>query len=183
MTTVTEENTEPTAETTEESAESATPPSVDGDSTETTKAKVKRTPKTYKERLDAAVEKGSIVHQAFVDMVKRETGREIELDSVIATFSLYNDWRASDAQDYKDAKAAAAAASPAKTPKAAKQPKTADEATAELAKLQERMAEIEKIKAQLLAAQTGEEATASETESTTENAAEATETGDDKPPF
>ena len=181
MTTVTEENTEPT-ETTEESAETATPPSADGDSTET-KAKAKRTPKTYKERLDAAVEKGSIVHQAFVDMVKRETGRDIELDSVIATFSLYNDWRASDAQDYKDAKAAAAAASPAKTPKAAKQPKTADEATAELAKLQERMAEIEKIKAQLLAAQTGEEATASETESTTENAAEATETGDDKPPF
>jgi hypothetical protein len=184
VTTVTEENTEPT-ETTEESAESATPPSADGDSTETTgkaKEKAKRTPKTYKERLDAALEKDNIVHKAFVAMVKRETDRDIDLDSVIAAFSLYNDWRASEAEDYKAAKAEAEAARPAKTPKAVKQPKTLAEADSESAKLRERLAEIDRIKAQLLVAQTGEEAEASETEST-ENAAEATETGNDTPPF
>ncbi len=146
------------------------------------KAMAKRTPKTYKERLDGAFEKENIVHKAFCAMVERETGFAPDLNSVIAAFSLYNDWRASDADDYKAAKAAAEASKPAKTPKAAKQPKTAAEAEDEKSKLMARLAELDAIKAELLAKESGSEDSAETPDAAVESDATA-ETQSDETPF
>lgn len=153
----------------------------------TAKAKKQRVAKTYKERLDGAFEKENIVHNAFIAMVERETGFAPDLKSIIAVFTLYNDWRASKAEDYTKAKEAADAAKPAKPQKADKAPKTVAEADAAETALRSKLAELEKVRAQLMANESGEgddsDGDADGEVSEVETTADTATAKNDEPPF
>jgi hypothetical protein len=173
MTVASEEITEPQAE--ESAAESEAPPA------EGAATKEPKTPLTIQERVTKALNKGrtSERHQAFIKWISDNTDQELDVDTVVVTMAMYNEYR--QLPEFKELVARLKAASPAK---AMPEPKTPEEAAEQIKKLQaeaEKAAEADKRRQErlaraqaIMAAAAGEQpATTEATDSTTAPAEEA----------
>jgi hypothetical protein len=125
-------------ETAEETVDQTTPPAEGGEATP-------KEPVSLNERISKAVAKGrtSQKHKAFIEWVETNSDMSVDVDSVVVTMAMYNEYRKTP--EFK-ALATSLKAETAAT-KAMPEPKTPEEAAEQIKKLQaeaERAAEAQK---------------------------------------